>query len=74
MSIVFHLMIFFIVGLFGGWVARIDHEHRKADEERVAEATQKRQAYDEQGEFIKQINRNNLINTWVAESKGGVKR
>lgn len=51
-----------------GWYSKKAVDDIRADqEERV-------QADDEQSEFIKQINRNNLINNWVADVKGGTKR
>lgn len=63
MPLEFGCLLIFLLGLIGGWGARKDYLHIKSEQV---------QANDE--EFIKQINRNNLINTWVAERKGEVKR
>jgi hypothetical protein len=60
------------VAFFGGWVARVDYMQFKADQEREERATENRQAYE--NEFIKQINRNNLFNSWVTEVKSEVKK
>ena len=72
MPLEFYLLCLFAMGVFGGWILRIDYMQYKADQYREERAEERRQAYEEQ--IIKQANRNNLISTWVAESKGGFKR
>ena len=74
MPIEFYLLCLCVCAFFCGWFAKIGIEQYKADQEREEQARENRQAYEEQSEFIKQINRNNLINNWVAETKGGAKR
>ena len=73
MPIEFYLICLFVIGLFGGWIARVDYMQYKADQEREERAEKDRKAWEENKEFIKQINRNNTFNSWVAETKGDAK-
>lgn len=69
MPIEFWILLLITVAFFGGWIARVDYQQYKADQEREARAIERRQAYIHSEEYIKQINRNNLFNSWVAEAK-----
>ena len=73
-SIKFLILCLLVCAFFCGWFAKIGIEQYKADQERDAESEERRQAYEENNEYIKQINRNNLFNSWVAEAKGGAKK
>ena len=74
MPIEFWFLLLIAVAFFGGWVARVDYEQYKADQEREARARERRQAYIHSEEHIKQINRNNLFVSWCEEAKGGAKK
>jgi hypothetical protein len=71
MPIEFWVLCVFAIGIFVGWIAKVDFDRYKADQEREAQARERRQAYIHSEEFIKSINRNNTFNSWVAEAKGG---
>lgn len=72
MPLEFWILCLIAVAFFGGWVARVDYMQFKADQEREEQARECRQAYE--NEFIKQINRNNLFNTWVTEVKSEARK
>lgn len=72
MPLEFWILCLLVCAFFCGWFAKIGIEQYKADQERGAEADERKQAYE--SEFIKQINRNNLFNTWVTEVKSEVKK
>lgn len=73
-SIWFYLLCLLVCVFFCGWFAKEGIEQYKEDQEREAQARERRQAYIHSEEYIKQINRNNLFNSWVAEAKGGAKK
>jgi hypothetical protein len=73
-SIEFLILCLLVCAFFCGWFAKIGIEQYKADQERGADANERRRAYIHSEEYIKQINRNNLFNSWVAEAKGGAKK
>ena len=73
-SIEFLILCLLVCAFFCGWFAKIGIEQYKADQEREERARERRQAYEQGNEYIKQINRNNLFNSWVAEAKGGAKK
>ncbi|MBO5463752.1 MAG: hypothetical protein J6A49_10625 [Clostridia bacterium] len=68
MIIFYEFLIVCVVVFFSGWFARIAYMQYKADKQREQEAE------DHREEYIKQINRNNLLNSWCAEAKGGVEK
>ena len=69
MPIEFWILLLCAVAFFGGWIAKVDFDRYKADQKREARAEERRQAYERDKAYIKQINRNNLFVSWVAESK-----
>lgn len=73
-SIEFLILCLLVCAFFCGWFAKIGIEQYKADQKREEQAKERRQAYEENNEYIKQINRNNLFNSWITESKGGVRK
>jgi hypothetical protein len=70
MPIEFYLLLLVAVAFFGGWIAKVDYDRYKADQMREAQARERRRAYIHSEEFIKSINRNNTLNSWVAEANG----
>lgn len=72
--LIFLVLLLCTIAVFVGWFARIAWVQYKADQEREAQARERRQEYIHSAEHIKQINRNNTFNTWVAEAKGGAKK
>lgn len=68
MIIFYEFLIVCVVVFFSGWFARMGYMQYKADKQREQEAE------DHREEYIKQINRNNLLNSWCAEAKGGVEK
>jgi cell division protein FtsB len=73
-SIEFLILCLLVCAFFCGWFAKIGYEQYKADQEREEQAKERRQAYEENSEYIKQINRNNLFVSWCEEAKGGAKK
>lgn len=74
MPIEFWILLLIAVAFFGGWVAKADYEQYKADQMREERARERRQAYERDKAYIKQINRNNLFVSWCEEAKGGAKK
>lgn len=72
--LIFLVSLFGMICVFTGWFARIAWVQYKADQEREEQAAKRRQEYIHSAEHIKQINRNNTFNSWVAEAKGGAKK
>ena len=74
MPIEFLVLCVFAIGIFVGWVAKVDYDRFKADQMREARAEECRQAYERDKAYIKQINRRNLFVSWCEEAKGGVRK
>ena len=74
MPIEFYLLLLIAVAFFGGWIAKVNYDRYKADQMREAQARERRQAYERDKAYIKQINRRNLFVSWCEEAKGGVRK
>lgn len=72
MPIEFYLLLLVAIAFIGGWLGKIAWEQYKADQMREARAEERRQAYERDKAYIKQINRRNLFVSWCEEAKGGV--
>lgn len=71
MPIEFYFLCLLFVTFFLGWVCKTAWEQYKADQMREARAEERRQAYERDKAYIKQINRRNLFVSWCEEAKGG---
>jgi hypothetical protein len=74
MPIEFYILCLIAIAFFGGWVAKTDYMQYKADQMREARAEERRQAYERDKAYIKQINRRNLFVSWCEEVKGGANK
>jgi cell division protein FtsB len=70
LHIEFYLLCLLVCAFFCGWFAKIGIEQYKADQEREVESDERKQAYEQNKEYIKQINRNNLFVSWCEEANG----
>lgn len=70
MPIEFWILCLIFVAFFGGWIAKVDFDRYKADQKREAQARERRQAYERDKAYIKQINRRNLFVSWCEEANG----
>jgi hypothetical protein len=74
MPIEYWILCLLAITFFGGWISKIAWEQYKADCEREARAEERRQAYERDKAYIKQINRRILFVSWCEEAKGGVRK
>ena len=70
MSVEFLILCLLVCAFFCGWFAKIGIEQYKTDQERKERAEQRRQAYERDKAYIKQINRRNLFVSWCEEANG----
>lgn len=73
-EIVFWLLCLLFIGFVAGWVAKVDFDRYKADQKREQGAKERRLAYEQNKEYIKQINRRKLFVSWCEAAKGGAKK
>lgn len=70
MPIGFYFLCFCFCLVLCGWFGKIAYDQYIADQMREARARERRQAYERDKAYIKQINRRNLFVSWCEEANG----